>query len=364
MTTSHKLMLALLALLTTMACAYVENMIFPPSPAPDLPASGLPSLTAEPAPAEVPTQWAEPFDNPEPITCSDDDCLDACLDRLDTVLETKPFKSIGNSIYEEQGANLNLVVYQVKGDEITDPAVLYVPDEYRKYQEDTDSHLRIWKFYAAMIPAELRALISEFIIYTDGPEGESMAWVQPSSTHEGTWQVGFDLLDSDYPLYLAETLVHETAHVMTLNEAQVPYDEDHFYFYNEKEKGFPGCDQYVLDGSCSLPESYINLFYQQFWKDSYAEWWELDQEAQNAATSDEYFEIMEEFYNDHSDWFLNDYAATDIREDMAESFAFFALNPRPSGDEVYEQKVAFFYDFPELVEYRQQMIEGLCSYIR
>lgn len=365
MTTNIKIGTVLLILITTLACAFVQDVVSPPSPTPDIPPSPLPSPTAKPTlPTEVIVPSAEPIHNPAPIDCSDDDCLNACLDRLNEVLEASPLDPIGNSIYEEQDTNFNLVIYKVSGDEITDPAVLYVPSEYHKYQEDTASHLRIWKFYVAMIPPELREYVNEFVIYTDGAEKDSSAWVRPSLRDEAYWQVGIDLLDSNYPPFLADALVHETAHLLTLNTSQIPYEQDKYYYYDEKEGFFRGCEQYGVDGGCSLPDSYINLFYQRFWKESYAEWWEIAQEAQHAETDDEYFEIMEEFYDKHNDWFVSSYAATNLKEDMAESFAFFVLNPKPSGNSIYEQKVAFYYDFPELVEYRQQIIEGLCSYLR
>jgi hypothetical protein len=150
---------------------------------------------------------------------------------------------------------------------------------------------------------------------------------------------------------------------LTLNNSQIPSDEN-FYYYDGKQEEFLQCKQYATPGGCSLPESYINLFYQEFWKDSYHEWWELEQEAQNAETSDEYFQVMDRFYENHQDWFVNSYAATDLEEDMAEGFAYFVLHPRPSGNTIHEQKINFYYEFPELVDYRQQMIEGLCSYIR
>jgi hypothetical protein len=352
-TSISKIGLTLLILATTMACAFVQNMISPPSPEPQNSISN-----------QISTDVPDPLTKDEPIICTDDNCLQACLDRLDEVLETRPFDAIGNSIYEEQGAEFNLVIYQVNGDEIVDPAILYVPSEYQKYQEDTASHLRIWEFYVAMIPSELRSFVNEFVIYTDGPEAGTGAWVSPSSTDEGYWRVGFDLLDSDYPPFLAEAVVHETAHLITLNISQVPYDEDHYYYYDAKQKIVPGCSQYAVDGGCSQPGSYINLFYQRFWKDIYEEWWAVEQEAQNVESFEEYLEMMEKFYNSNSDLFLNDYAATNVEEDMAESFAFFALNPKPSGNSIYEQKVAFYYEFPELVKYRQQIIEGLCSYIK
>jgi hypothetical protein len=340
MKTSLKLCSSLLILIVTLACAFVQNMVFSPS------------------------QTPEPIDTPQPIPCTNDDCLDACLDRLDKVLETSPFAPIGNSIYEEQGANFNLVIYKVKGDEIVEPTVLYVPDEYRKYQEDTASHLRIWDFYVAIIPPKLRKSVKEFVIFTDGPNGDVGAWVQPSTTDQDSWQVGFDLLDSDYPLFVADALVHETAHLLTLNSSQIPEDKEHYYFYNSKDKSVLGCSQYVVDGKCSLPSSYINLFYQRFWKDIYPEWWEKDQQAQNTKSFEEYLQMMEQFYDQHSEFFLNSYAASNVSEDIAESFAFFVLNARPSGNSVSNHKVTFFYEFPELVEYRQQMIKGLCSYLR
>ena len=125
-----------------------------------------------------------------------------------------------------------------------------------------------------------------------------------------------------------------------------------------------GCSQYAVDGKCSLPNSYINLFYRKFWKDIYQEWWQTDQKAQDTVTSEEYWNVMEPFYDDHREMFLNSYAATNVEEDIAESFSYFVLNARPTGNAVVEQKAAFFYEFPELAEYRRQIIEELCAYVK
>jgi hypothetical protein len=147
---------------------------------------------------------------------------------------------------------------------------------------------------------------------------------------------------------------------LTLNTSQIPAGED-YYPYDEKQAKFLYCDQYAGGGACSLPDSYVNLFYERFWKDSYQEWLATRQAALEAGTFDEFAAA---FYDKHNDWFVTSYAATDLEEDIAESFTYFALHPKPSGNSMYEQKVSFFYGFPELVEYRQQIIEGLCSYIR
>src|SRR5215217_1666699 len=183
MTANKNLFIIPVILISTMACAFVQNMVFPPLPTPGFSSPQLSTPTAiSLTPAEVFVPTSEWISNPEPITCTNDKCLNACLDRLDQVLETRPFAPIGNSIYEEQGASFDLVVYEVKGDEILEPAVLYIPSEYKKYQEDTASHLRIWKFYVAIIPPELRKLVKQFVIFTDGPNGEAGAWVRPSPT--------------------------------------------------------------------------------------------------------------------------------------------------------------------------------------
>jgi hypothetical protein len=358
-----KIVTALFGWLSMTACMFVWNLVFPqptvmPSPTPQ-PATAIPTVI----PTLGSTATPEPADIPEPITCRDDNCLNACLNRLEDVLETSPFASIENSIYEEQNSDFNLVIYKVNGDQISDPSILYVPPDFHQYQEDTAAHLRIWNFYVAIIPPELREMVHEFVIFTDGAGGGAGAWVTQSIRDPEKWQVGFDLLDSDAPLYLADALIHETGHLLTLNTGQMPYDDLHYYFYDEEKRTFLGCPQYAQDSACSRPDSYVNLFYEKFWKELYPEWSEVDLEAQNAGSFEEYLSLMERFHDDHEDLFLNSYAATHIQEDMAESFSYFVLNLKPVDRSVPAQKINFYYEFPELVEYRRQIIEGLCSYV-
>ena len=58
---------------------------------------------------------------------------------------------------------------------------------------------------------------------------------------------------------------------------------------------------------------------------------------------------------------MDDYAVTDISEDIAETWAFFVLSPRPQGDTMADQKLLFFYQYPELVQVRQHILENLCK---
>ncbi len=79
---------------------------------------------------------------------------------------------------------------------------------------------------------------------------------------------------------------------------------------------------------------------------------------------DEYAAAAEEFYLSREDDFVSDYAATSPEEDIAESFATFVLKPKPTGDTLADEKVAFFYDYPELVKLRGEMSGRLYSRLR
>lgn len=335
----HKSILVTISilLLSSFACVFVEQLIFSPD------------LTVTPEALE-----------PTPFSCTGDECLDICLDNLESVLETRPFEPLTNEIYIEHNANIELVIYKVEGDELVEATNLWVPPDYIVYQEDTAAHQRIWDFYISIIPAEQRSMVKEFVIFTDGPEGDIGAWVNRPWDRLEEWQVGFDMLDSNYPLYLADALIHETGHLITLNTLQIPYDESLTY---TSKQDHPKCHSYFSNYGCSLPGSYINRFYQRFWKNLYEEWWEVEQEAQNAETFEEYQSMLEPFYHGHQDEFISRYAATNIVEDLAETWTFFVLNPKPDGEDIVTQKVLFFYNFPELVTLREEIIHGLCSYM-
>lgn len=75
-----------------------------------------------------------------------------------------------------------------------------------------------------------------------------------------------------------------------------------------------------------------------------------------------YRTALDEFYANHREQFVSPYAATNPREDIAESWTEFILRPKPSGTSIADQKVLFFYEFPELVQAREEIIQGVCQY--
>jgi hypothetical protein len=49
-------------------------------------------------------------------------------------------------------------------------------------------------------------------------------------------------------------------------------------------------------------------------------------------------------------------------EDIAESWTEFVLRPKPVGASIAEQKALFFYEFPELVQTRREILQGVCQF--
>ena len=304
------------------------------------------------------TSTNTPRPTPIPIICPDDTCLEACLTRINATLETHQFESLGGE-YAGTSANLNLVVYKVKDGELGEPDTLYVPEEFKPFQEDFQAHELVWKYASSLLPPEQLGLITEYDVFTDG-SSNVLAWVNiRNDLDRSRWQLGVDIADAENPVGLTYTLIHEFGHLISLNSDQIP-QADFYYSWNQNPAT---CPQFTSPEGCSRPDSYINLFYQKFWADIFEEWRETV-EKPNTNSDEEFYALVTDFYSKHEQLFVREYAATNIHEDIAESFMNFVIEPKPTGKDIVDQKILYFYDFPELVAMRQKMIQSVCSYIQ
>lgn len=281
-------------------------------------------------------------------------CYLACEDD-DTCEEIDFFGFLGG-IFDEvsglvfySGEGDPLVMYEVDGDEIGF-AEFYdaETDEDEEIQDDTAVHEEVWETFVTLIPADNRELISEYGVFTDGVD-EVMAYVEPDPEDPTQWRLVVDVLDLENQGEFIYTLIHEYGHILTLNDDQVPFDED-VYFSDDDiifEEAMAACSTFFTGEGCSHEDSYINAFYQQFWADIYDENQEIDPED---------YDGLYAFYEDYADRFLTDYAATNPGEDIAEAWTAFVLNPKPTGSSIADQKVLFFYDYPELVALRDEIV--------
>lgn len=197
-----------------------------------------------------------------------------------------------------------------------------IPDK-----SDKAEYRDLWDKVNALLPEGSLKPFTRFTIFTDG-EADILAYVVPVDDNGTQWELAVDPEDAGDPVEFTETVYHEYAHYLTLNDHQATYGGPKRY------------DCYGENDMTSNPDSYLNAFYQRFWKD-YLDDRLADPESDN-------------FYLRHEQDFITGYAATSPAEDIAESFSYFVLYDKPAGTAVWEQKHSFFYDYPELVAFRDQ----------
>ena len=274
----------------------------------------------------------------------------------DQILESAQFA--GESESEGLDEEIVLVTYGVTGDEIYDPYFEDVSSDLQDEQNDEFAHQEVWNLYTSLIPQQDREMLAEYAIITDGVDNV-LAAVTQTVDDPNSWALQVDIADISDKNNLVFTLIHEHGHLLTLNANQVPPSlavfnnpEDDNIYFNEVS----ACPNYFPGEGCANADSYIDDFYNQFWLELHVEWNEINL----IEDDDEYYEQLDEFYFRYEDRFVTDYAATNPEEDIAETWTFFVLSQKPDGDTIAEQKILFFYQYPELVQLREDIIENLC----
>jgi hypothetical protein len=303
-------------------------------------------------PREVSPVTIEPLEEPgtptaEAVTCS---ALTDQIVRIST--------SASESESEDTPEESTLVSYTVRDDEISDPLFEDVDSDLLDEQTDQEAQARIWEYYTQIIPAESRDTLVEYVVFTDGLDN-TLAAVSQSYEDPTLWSLQVDIADTSDYYSLTFTLIHEHGHLLTLGPDQVPPSlavfnnpEDADVYLEE----LAACANYFPGEGCANTDSYINTFHARFWPEIQEEWNEINLEEDD----DLYYEKLDDFYYEHQDQFLTDYSPTSPAEDIAEAWAFFVLGPRPPGNTIAEQKILFFYGYPELVELRSAILNNVC----
>ncbi|AJG72471.1 hypothetical protein [Bacillus anthracis] len=265
-----------------------------------------------------------------------------------------------------------LASYYIDGDEIVDPYFekierkrlnkvfaedKEVKEEVLQQRQDRGYHEDLWDMYRTLIPAKYRGNITEFDLITDGYDGV-VAHVMLSIENPKDWTLSLDTLDSAVNIdEVMKTLIHETAHVLTLGHKQIPVDENYIKDF-EEDKDISTyrnkCGNLFLQEGCAKENSYIHQFYNSFWKSIEQEWTEKKVEESE--------ETQIEFFKEKHDEFVSQYGTTNVAEDIADTFTVFILQDSKKvkeGTELKYKKIAFFYQFPELVKMRAEVLSGL-----
>ena len=224
-------------------------------------------------------------------------------------------------------------------------------------RQDREYHESLWDMYSTLIPAKYRGNITEFDLITDGYDGV-VAHVMPSMENPKDWTLSLDTLDSAVNIdEVMKTLIHETAHVLTLGHKQIPVNEQYLKAF-EEDKDIASyqnkCKSLFLQEGCAKESSYINQFHNSFWKQIEQEWTEKKVEESEEAQM--------QFFKERQDEFVSEYGTTNVAEDIADTFTAFILQDSKEvkeGTELKYKKIAFFYQFPELVKMRAEVLSGL-----
>lgn len=156
------------------------------------------------------------------------------------------------------------------------------------------------------------------IFFYENASSDTSAYVLSNDIDTGKFgfyiNMAMDVYGDEEMLF---TLIHEYAHILSLNASQDSGYVSEAY-----------CESYYSDGLCFAEEAYLNVYYQEFW----------------APYPDDHGYDAEARYAENSRNFLNEYSATDPVEDFAESFAYYITENSPT--EILD-KYDFFADYSE-----------------
>lgn len=259
---------------------------------------------------------------------------DELLEQFDALIGIEDFGGYDDDGYDDfdgEEEMKEIAMYTINGDAIRlaeDKEYAALNDQLT--DEQKANHKKIWELVKKLVPDNYESRIGMFEISTDGVDGilASVAPIDDGNTKYIFHIDSKDAIDQDGTMNQGElerTIIHEFGHIMTLNAEQM----------NAKDKN----TYQTMEGTLAK-DSYLNQFYQKFWKPIESEWNEEDPYS---------------FYDENASQFVNDYAATNPAEDIAESFTYFVVQDKPTGNTLKDEKLKFFYQFDELVKMRAEM---------
>lgn len=216
--------------------------------------------------------------------------------------------------------------------------------DQKEHSLDDGKVRELWKYYTRLVPFIVRRNLATVDLFTDGPDKIAAAVYRDDDDAE-KWHLAIDYQDafnddgSVDKKGMGDVLLHETGHMVTLGTDQVMVD-------------YQQCTTYESDQGCSKANSYINHFYDLYWK-THADYIASQDTILRSERS------TRDFYQLYQNEFLTPYASTGVEEDMAETFAYFIQYGKPYGSSIAYQKVRFFYSFPSFVRLRKVIRLGL-----
>jgi hypothetical protein len=226
-------------------------------------------------------------------------------------------------------------------------------------KDRTTEEYKIWNMFAAIAGSDfVKKNIVIFETYRD-VETSILGLVWRSNIQGPSWTLAINANAADFgnkkwEKDMAITLIHEYAHILTLNKDQIKYKR------NTRNSFTCPTGMGKSRIGCAYKKSYFNAYLQEFWSVD-----DIKYLGTVEAETDEkkQWTLVEKYYKAHQDDFVSQYAATRPEEDIAESFTDFILQPKPQADlKEKDRKILFFYRFPELVSLRTNIRAAVATY--
>lgn len=263
---------------------------------------------------------------------NDDSFLENDFDPIDTITETN-----NDTNTQDQSTDGALTLYRVNGNELNKIKDFNVSNNLISFQQNYNKHIKMWNLMVNLVPYEDRSMIKEYEVLHGG--NALAGYVAPIQNDLNRWKLGLaidlvsDPVDEDQEFIY--TSIHEYGHLLTLNGEQIDQTTSH-----------ENCGNYFPGEGCSLANSYINAFFSKFWADIYDEFSDIDPDD---------YEEANQFYQKYNNRFVSAYAATNPGEDIAETFAVFVTQDKPTSNSIADQKIKFMYEYPDLIRLRNHM---------
>jgi hypothetical protein len=210
-------------------------------------------------------------------------------------------------------------------------AVYSVLDDGTLEPEASGLAAEVWHTFTRVATVDFAAdVLTEYRV-GDASDSDTLAYVYQDDDPT-FWVLAANLATSDDHEQLVATLIHEFGHILTLDT-------------NDVSPSATSCTTLELGEGCAAEDSVVLAFQERFWS--------RYDDAPDPANADA--DVAWEFYLEHEDDFVSDYAATNVVEDVAETFMTFVLEDEPSGQSVVGDKLDFFWGYPEFVAIRERI---------
>jgi hypothetical protein len=201
----------------------------------------------------------------------------------------------------------------------TNGKIYTVTTDQQLYPKPSDGDNKLWELFRSIATNQtIKDRLETFEVFNDA-SNDSAASVWESST-PGKWHMNVNAAFADDRKDLIHTMVHEYGHIVTLDTTQV-----------DKTNG--ACPVLTVPEGCVKSGSVLAEFHNAFWA------------GYSSTDGADY----------SADRFVSEYAASNTVEDLAETFAYFVLRPKPEGTAIKDQKIQKLYSFQNLVNIRNRI---------